>query len=167
MRDGLADHLNRILRMEQSMKAVNESPGVTGSPRESLPNISISSHWRGEWSETRKRSRTGFGEIGPPSQCLRTLPFILPYNAHPPTKPRRRPPRNGKGRTGLIHGFAPLLNFNYRRQPHAEDSADRISGQRAGNEVHLRWYRHRHLHRRSKGGYYRSTELAIVVPRQS
>ena len=30
--------------------------------------------------------------------------------------PRRRPPRDGKGRTGLIHPFAPLLNFHYRRQ---------------------------------------------------
>jgi len=62
--------------------------------------------------------------------------------------PRRRPPRDGKDRTGLIDRFALLLNFNYRRQPHAEDSADRISGQRAGNEEYRRWHSHHHLHHR-------------------
>jgi hypothetical protein len=30
----------------------------------------------------------------------------------------------------------------------AEDSADRISGQRPGNKVHTWWHSHRHLHPR-------------------
>src|SRR6516165_8437278 len=36
----------------------------------------------------------------------------------------------------------------HRRQPHAEDFADRISGQRPGNEVHRWWHSHHRLHHR-------------------
>ena len=46
------------------MKAVNESPGLTGSIRDSLPNIPIGSHWRATVPNTETIQKRAAGING-------------------------------------------------------------------------------------------------------